>query len=369
MAAVAQDGVTCADVAEFGLERFERFTSLADSCQASGAQKSTTRRSVVSPAAASAGEAGASDPVASADLAYAAGTFRHRRAIYVDDDRLDVEQVRRDLVSKPAALSKALRATAALVRASRLRREGNKYRLELEPFRYGRQPMCPDQRFAGQKSGASCTIFLAAPGVMVTAGHCIDWNQVNEDNPEVGDYAVVFGFELRGGVERQEFATDEVYFIRRIIDHRLDGDAGARQDYAVIELDRPVPARIAEPVRLASSLGIDVKRGTRLGVIGHPSGLAKKVSFQGRSQAMEDGTAVRFSAQLNTFKGNSGSPVFLFDDPDVVVGILVEGERDYALDGRRQCARHLIYASEELCNGERCSEKVTKIALVAPYIP
>lgn len=358
----AQDADLCSTILQFGLGRFEKWNAQAARCRSEGGNRT---RSIDKAADAS------PDAPVGPELAYAGGGQRRPRAIYVEDDRLEVDQLGRDLIHpKPSAITRAVRATTAVIETSRLKKNGETYRLTLKPFRPPPNglPVCTSERFATQRAGAHCTGFLVAPDIVVTAGHCLNWSDVDDLDPENGTFSIVFGFEWRGGTERQDFQRDEVFRIRRIIDHAYER-SGLRRDYAVLQLDRQVPRKIAEPLRLASTLGRDVELGTRLGVIGHPSGLAKKVSFKGRSQAMEAGNDVRFRAQLNTFKGNSGSPVLLFDEPDVVAGILVGGEGDYSLDAGGQCVRHVVYASDQTCdNGEPCSEKVTKISLVEPFI-
>ena len=96
------------------------------------------------------------------------------------------------------------------------------------------------------------------------------------------------------------------------------------QDWRIIRVDRPINA----PQVTMRTEGRP-PLGAPLTVVGHPSGLPVTIS---------DGAAVQrhkqtfFSADLDTYQGNSGSPVFNTDRLRAgelfVEGILVRGEND-----------------------------------------
>jgi hypothetical protein len=190
---------------------------------------------------------------------------------------------------------------------------------------------------------------------------------------------------MSSGAERHVFRQDQVYAMRRIIDQsRREWDQfemGAR-DYALVQLDRAVDPRVATPLHLGPRLGMTVSAGTQLGVIGYPSGMPAKVSFgdKGYSAVIDAGSPTVFRAQLNTFHANSGSPVFYYDAPDVVAGILIAGEEDYQarIEDGGPCKQPIIYNGLKPCTetgpdgsqrSVRCSEKVTKAELIAPLVP
>jgi V8-like Glu-specific endopeptidase len=295
------------------------------------------------------------------------------RSIYIRDDRREASDLRGLNEQKLPFLQKAVRATAAIVMHRNLQTRTGGFRLALSPFRPDEaSPLCPGEAFATQKVGAMCTAFLIAPNLIATAGHCMDPGDIpSEAEPSHNAKAVVFGFQMAGALEKQDFRSDQVYEMRRIVAQaNLDKQEDPTLDFAVIELTASVPATIAEPLQLGERAGLSVHAGTKVGVIGYPDGLPEKVSFDGFSRALEEGTPSRFSGQMNTFHGNSGSPVLYFDQPDAVAGILVEGEQDYEYDSQRQCLRPIIYQSDSICpSGERCSEKATKTAVIAQYVP
>ena len=63
--------------------------------------------------------------------------------------------------------------------------------------------------------------------------------------------------------------------------------------------------------------------------MGHPSGLPLK--FANGAQVKDTSNASYFVANLDTYGGNSGSPVFNEDD-GTVEGILVRGDTDFVRD-------------------------------------
>lgn len=170
------------------------------------------------------------------------------------------------------------------------------------------------ERFWDQPTGAHCTAFLVSSDIIATAGHC-----VNENN--LGHKRFIFGFRM---VDRYSpvtvFDYDQVYFGDRIISRVVD-DMGA--DYAIIKLDRSVIG--IDPLPLASN---DVSAGDELYMVGHPSGLPLKVADNAEVIYV---FAEYFASSLDTFGGNSGSPVFNSDHD--VVGILARGGVDFIKDG------------------------------------
>ncbi len=94
-------------------------------------------------------------------------------------------------------------------------------------------------------------------------------------------------------------------------------------------------------------------------VIGHPAGLPTKIAggAQGRDRTNEG----FFTANLDTYGGNSGSAVFN-SLTGLVEGILVRGEQDYMQKGDCRVSN--------LCPVDGCrGEDVTKISNVADKIP
>ncbi|MBI4679458.1 MAG: trypsin-like serine protease, partial [Elusimicrobia bacterium] len=92
------------------------------------------------------------------------------------------------------------------------------------------KPLCPDERFYGQPSGAFCTGFLVAPDAILTAGHCLR-------QFECSGMKVVFGFAAGKTGQQPGIVPDgEVYGCAE----GLLGARGRGGDWALIRLDRAV---------------------------------------------------------------------------------------------------------------------------------
>jgi V8-like Glu-specific endopeptidase len=371
-ASQAQDASACATVKEFGLETVEGAKAIVQSCRS----ESGTRRRGLSMEK-SLGEAGSDmTPAERVEQAYA-GIPRRPRAIYVQDDRMEAEDAEALNFEHGPALTRAIKATAILTQKRDMSPAAEGSDLKLEDYKvsappFGRLPLCPSERFSDQKTGGFCTAFLVAPDVVATAGHCVEWDDVDERNPSRTTMAVVFGFETRNGKIRDRVTKDETFDVVHIRELSKPDRSGKTPDFALLQLDREVPASLAVPLRLPRQAGMTLKEGvTRLALIGHPSGLPKKVSLNPNSKAMQLGDGPIFRAQLNSFHGNSGSPVVFYDAPDVLAGILVNGQEDFAPDiaSGQRCVRYQLYQANQLCNGERCSEGVTNASQIEPYVP
>jgi len=177
-----------------------------------------------------------------------------------------------------------------------------------------------------------------AEDLVLPAGHCF------KPDPRGGPcekVKLVFGYALtRAGDMPSSFPAEDVYSCREVIAQKVQsennnftcrngkcrnsGITGKGADYAVIRLDRKVGGR--QP--LAINRG-KLTRMAQLAVIGYPSGLPVKVAAGGSVRSiMENGY---FVADLDTFGGNSGSPVFNVATLKIE-GILVRGGVDYVYD-------------------------------------
>ena len=177
--------------------------------------------------------------------------------------------------------------------------------------------LCSGERFRDQPTGAFCSGFLVEPNVIATAGHC-----VNADN--VTDVRFVFGFRMRDATTAETVINNsEIYRGLSMIGHQLDGNGA---DWCLVRIDRSVANHRVARVRRSGRIGDD----QRLHVIGHPAGLPTK--FADSASVRENDTNAFFVANLDTYGGNSGSPVFNSDSHEVE-GILVRGETDFVQQG------------------------------------
>lgn len=260
--------------------------------------------------------------------------------IYGDDNR-------RDLYSEtdPALLDVA-RSTVALIRKSVLKSSGSLFEIQGTSYRssYG---LCSTEPFVEQSTAAFCSGFLIAPDLIATAGHCI------RTTSDCTNTSFVFDFAYRtANTPPETAAKDDVYTCKRVIRSTVES---VGSDFAVVQLDRPVTGR--NPLRIRQSGQVNLN--DPLVVIGHPAGLPTKIA---------DGAYVRsntatgyFTANLDTYGGNSGSAVFNEDTLEVE-GILVRGEVDFV----RTSANCSV---SNACKDTGCrGEDVTRITEILPYI-
>ncbi|MEQ1874993.1 MAG: serine protease, partial [Bdellovibrionia bacterium] len=119
-------------------------------------------------------------------------------------------------------------------------------------------------------------------------------------------------------------------------------------DYAFLELDRPVTGR--------PYFQLDVKKevevGDRVFVIGSPIGLPAKIG----DGYVREGEDESFDTNLDTYEGNSGSPVFSLQN-GLIVGILVNGEDDFVNHGSCKISKR---CRDNECKGEQVA-RITSI--------
>ena len=243
------------------------------------------------------------------------------KIIYGKDDRYEVDKY-------PNKEFRGLaKSVAGMIKSSKLKKriaDADFYRFTKQTAE-DRFELCEEEPYRKQYSLPICSGFLVAPDVLVTAGHCIE-DQIDCDN-----YKWVF--EFKEGTEK--IAKKNVYSCKKIFERDLYASKWKLKDYAVIQLDRPAEDRTPLTFRRKGK----AKIGNKLVVIGHPSGLPMKITDNGKIQRMNKEEIWKpistlfkkryyFNANLDTYSGNSGSPVFN-RKTKTVEGILVQGGEDY----------------------------------------
>ena len=198
---------------------------------------------------------------------------------------------------------------------------------ELEVSIFGRYyNLCDGERFENQYLGAFCSGALISDDLVMTAAHCVKTEDACKNTK------LVFGFKVSaaGQPGTYDIPSSDVYSCKKIeasFYHGRDTETGhqgenALSDYAIIRLDRKVSGH--KP--LAINWGKGLKEGDGIFVIGYPTGIPLKVA---------DGAKVRsakysafYQTDLDTFGGNSGSPVFN-EKTNAIEGILVRGGADF----------------------------------------
>lgn len=277
-----------------------------------------------------------------------------QKAIYGDDDRREPYEVLDEAIVRNS------RAVVAVFQAESLvRQPDGSWSLRPTEDEFG-AVLCSSERFATQPHAALCSGFLVAPDVVATAGHCV------ADDKGARALRFVFDFELtQSGTREFAFPTDTVYEGAKLIDRRLSvipmpqGGGRPGEDWALVRLDRPVLSR--EPALLGTG---EVAPGTKVYMIGHPSGLPKKITPNG--VVLRSGGSTFFATTLDAFHGNSGAMV-VSADSHAVEGILVRGESDYAQGPT--CARAVRCppgGALQRCSGEHVARITPVVKRVKP---
>jgi V8-like Glu-specific endopeptidase len=233
--------------------------------------------------------------------------------------------------------------------------------VKLKTMNFGeRLNLCPGEKFREQPIGAFCSGSLVGEDLVMTAGHCVK-NETDCQNTKL-----VFGFGIKkaGAEATTTMPASEVYSCAKIVKRFLGGEPGSANpagqnlgaDFALIKLDRKVTNHKPLGVARVTSL----KKGEGIFVIGHPVGLPVKLA--GFATVRDFSKIGYFTADLDTFGGNSGSPVFSVKTKKIE-GILVRGDEDFS-DSPAGCTTQSTYEQ----TGGR-GEDVTKIGVLAADIP
>lgn len=269
-------------------------------------------------------------------------TVTYGRAIYGEDNRIDVALSRNPIHRELG------RSVLAMISEDDISIQNSKVTFSPKTLR-GEQMLCGKERFYDQQAVATCTGFLVSPKHIVTAGHCV--NRISEcyNNKWVFDYAIT-----DSGKTQVDIPRSNVYSCKDVV--HVTFSNRLKQDWAVIELDREVKDR--KPLVL-SERGKPMK-GDPMFILGHPSGLPLKVAEDATVRSLGKDY---FVADLDSFGGNSGSPV-INAETNEVEGILVRGSADYKQAFIGVCQK-VVKCSQNGCKGE----EVSYIDRIFPYIP
>ncbi len=260
--------------------------------------------------------------------------------VYGADDRREYYQV-----TDPTQLNLA-NSTVSLMTSSKLTLSGGNYLISTSSTLASSQGVCTSEPYRAQPTPAFCTGFVVGPDLIATAGHCVT-------SSNCASTRFVFGFNLpAAGTVQTTVPTGEVYNCASIVSRVQT----TTNDYAVIRVNRTITGHAPLPIRRSGAVAV----GDPLVVAGHPSGLPLKVA--GGATVRSTSAANYFEANVDTYGGNSGSPV-INATTGVVEGILVRGNTDYVLSGG-------CYVSNQ-CNDAGCPgwEDITRSTNFANFVP
>lgn len=270
--------------------------------------------------------------------------------IYGEDNRIDVNKL------KDLRIAKMSKSIAARVPHSSIRDiDGENFSIfnMIISDEWGPN-VCSDQKFADQPSMSDCTGFLVGKDLMVTAGHCVmqEGREItNGTTPECSENSWVFdySYDKNGKLpyKLNSVPKSKVYGCKKIIKAITKNGF----DYALIRLDRATKKRAALKINLKSS----AMKNDKIFVMGHPSGLPLKHAGGAKVFSVHRSY---FSTNLDTFGGNSGSPVFNADTFEVE-GILVRGDIDYVHREQGDIACQEVNTCDQ--NRKNCKEDAEEI--------
>lgn len=291
-------------------------------------------------------------------LTLAGSSKTGNKMIYGEDDRVDY-------YAMPENLKWAADSTVSLWKRNTMWLDKNTNAYNLGTYTFGEAyNLCSGEKFAEQPAGAFCSGALVGEDLVMTAGHCI----VTEG--DCNSAAFVFGYAVNeaGGKARTEISAGEVYTCSKIIKRELVSVTttvdnmpttvpGA--DYALIKLDRKVKGH--KPLAINRAGGLE--KGASLFVTGHPTGLPFKFAGNARVVRDVDEESAYFNTNLDTFGGNSGSPVFNAETL-LIEGIHVRGEGQHFIPTFEGCSTYLVRPP-----GTGTGGSVTKIDFLVDEIP
>lgn len=250
----------------------------------------------------------------------------YNKSIYFFDDRLnffDTDANGQKAITSSIALvagtvlSQNNDGTVSLPRATA--RLCNKEQLEEINLRNGTN--YANERFYDEPAPARCSGVVLTGNIVATAGHCI------KSEADCRSTRFITGFHMRSGSDKphENINSNRVYSCQTLI-ARSDP---AKSDWALVRLDRPV----AEAPIVVLGEKANVRKDVEVTVVGYPLGLPAKIAGNATVRRTEK---TYFVANLDTFGGNSGSPVFNSDALKngrlLLEGLLIRGEDDFEIN-------------------------------------
>lgn len=208
------------------------------------------------------------------------------------------------------------RAVFAQVKKSELIPTGDQYLIKVQSLAKTFN-MCKNENFAYEPSVSSCTAFLVAPDIIMTAGHCV----VDKDDCRKAAWIMDYKFKDNLNIQGDKkllFKQSNIVTCAEVISSKNS----KMMDYAIIRLNKKVTDR--QPLKIRTN-GL-IEKGEELHVIGHPLGMPKTLTTNVIVTKISEKNV--FSASADAFGGNSGSPV-INKATGLVEGILVRGESDF----------------------------------------
>ncbi|EQC46978.1 trypsin [Bacteriovorax sp. BSW11_IV] len=251
-------------------------------------------------------------------------------AVFVNDDRENIEKTPYQSLSSSvlAQISSDKIKDSELEKIIPFMRVKNHYD----------RPFCEGIRFEKESQASDCSGFYIGDGLLMSAGHCFvepsetiveGNNDLCKNKKWVTNYLV----SNTGPNGNIHLDNSDVYLCEKIVvalNTRVI-------DFAIVKIKGDLSKLQALKLNFN-----EVQRGDRVSVAGYPTGLPLKYAANASVYSNSKSQSY-FKSDLDTFAGNSGSPIF--DKKLNVVAVLTAGEVDYYLDEARDCV------DVNVCNG------------------
>jgi hypothetical protein len=211
---------------------------------------------------------------------------------------------------------------ACLVKRNQLKKNTDGTYSLISAGSYGQMyKLCDEEKYVREPAVAFCSGFAVSDKLFVTAGHCMEVT-------DVSNMVIVYGYRVKpNGVPNLVISPNDIYEPQKILGKEVQGHGN---DYAVIKIKESFPSTRIVPVRQTGMVPDDEP----VHVIGYPCGLPVKIT-PGAS-VFNNTVPSYFVINSDTYKGNSGSPVFN-SKTHVVEGILVRGGDDFGFIELTNC--------------------------------
>ncbi|MDA8792387.1 trypsin-like peptidase domain-containing protein [Bacteriovoracaceae bacterium] len=249
------------------------------------------------------------------------------KSIYGDDNRQDLFNVEDPLIHQQAT------AVGGLMAKWHLKDSEDPNLFRVSAINLKDNGVCEEERFSNQYVAPVCTGFLVGPNLVMTAGHCATKYFCEK-------YVWAFNYRYQHNDQEQDLFIKKAHVstcekvIYRIEKNPFKGG----NDIGLIKLTKSIPI---EPLKL--NLKRKVKKNAGLYMIGHPSGLPLKLTDDGKTTKVKKWY---FKHNLDSFGGNSGSPVFNAKTK-LVEGVLSRGRADYFTPEGKNCKMAKRYSKSQ----------------------
>jgi hypothetical protein len=268
------------------------------------------------------------------------------KVIYGVDDRKEAYEITNSRIKEN------INSVVALIRKNDISDNGDgKSTIRTRIFGVARN-LCENEKFYNQPIAPFCSGFLVSKDLIATAAHCV------ENQEDLKSIRFVFGFRMKNQNEGSTVIDNSDIYEGESIVNRILDDNGS--DWAVIKLKNQV-VNDHKPVVLRRTGKISDNESVY--VVGHPVGLPTK--FADGANVRNNTNESFFVCNLDTYGGNSGSPVFNSSTHELE-GILVRGETDF-ITTENGCRKSNVCPQndpDKVCRGEDCTRSTAFVDFV-----